>query len=812
MKPFSSAKVLLPALAGCALSLLVSSCASAQQAPDNIALGKKVTFNKPPNYALCKDADDNIQLTDGKLASEGKLRNIENTTSIWVQKGTVGWSNTMPVVITIDLGSEQPISGVSYSTAAGRAGVVWPGAIYMATSDDNKTWHAAGNLVALSRKNGAPSANGYSTFKYVTHDLHTKGRYIAFGVVQTPYAFVDEIAVFKGDDAWLEQPISGETVPSMEDLVKQTIITSYAQRRLNDDIAAVRAEVAKSAIAASRKSTFEARLDKDAEATANILALPADFKTILPLNDTHRDILAVRGELLAAQGLKPLTVWKQHRYAWLPLLAKPDTKTKLQLDFSMLKNQFRSDNVLLTNATGQEQHATLQLGNPPAGAQNGWLQVYSVAWTDTQQGTPVADALLPVTANNGSYQIDVPAGMTRKVWFTVDSSKVPAGSYKSTFTVNGVSVPVSLDVSKIAMKTPRFSMGMWDYTNTPKYSGLTAENRAAAIAMMRSHYVDTPWATGSALPLPNAAAFDAQGNLTGKLDFTNFDNWVALWPGARNYFVFPSVPDSIAGSKIGTPQFDAKVGSWAKAISAHMTSLGLKPSQLGLLLVDEPHSDPQDAIIAAWAKAINAAAPELTLFQDPTWERPDQTKIQDAITQIDILCPNFPIFKRGGEPVQKYFEHLRDQGKTLWFYQCTGPVRLYDPQQYFRYQPWQAFNIGATGQGFWAFGDTSGAETSWNEYATARVSYAPAFIDKNTVYDSVHWDATREGLEDYEELAMLQDAINASAARKTGAQKVLDNAVATITATWTGDYKWDNDIDPALADQQLRKVRKMLEE
>jgi hypothetical protein len=243
-----------------------------------------------------------------------------------------------------------------------------------------------------------------------------------------------------------------------------------------------------------------------------------------------------------------------------------------------------------------------------------------------------------------------------------------------------------------------------------------------------------------------------------------------------------------------------------------MKSLGLKPSQLGLLLVDEPHSDPQDAIIAAWAKAINAAAPELTLFQDPTWDRPDQTKIQDAITQIDILCPNFPIFKRGGEPVQKYFENLRDQGKTLWFYQCTGPVRLYDPQQYFRYQPWQAFAIGASGQGFWAFGDTSGAETSWNEYATARVSYAPAFLDKNTVYDSVHWDATREGVEDYEELAMLQDAIKASAARKTGAEKVLNDAVTTIIATWTGDYKWDNDIDPALADQQLRKVRKMLEE
>ena len=812
MYNFKRSKVLLPALAGCAFSLLLASCASAQQPPQNIALGKTVTFNKNPNYALCTDPEDKIQLTDGKLSSEGKLVNVENTTSIWVQKGTVGWSNTMPVVITIDLGSVQPISGVSYSTGAGRAGVTWPGAIYMATSDDNKTWHAAGDLVPLSKKNGTPPADGYAAFKYVTHDMHTKGRYISFGIVQTPYAFVDEIEVYKGDDAWLNQPFSGEAVPSMDDLVKQTITTSYAQRRLYDDNVAIRDEVKKANISASQKSTFIARLEKDSQATAQMKPLPVDFKTILPLNDTHRDILAVHGELLAAQGMKPLTVWKQHRYAWLPLLAKPNTKNKVALDFSMLRNQFRSDNLMLTNASGQEQHVSLQLNNAPQGAQNGWLQVYSVAWTDTQQGTSVADALLPVAAQNGSYQIDVPAGMTRKVWFTVDSSKVPAGTYKSTFTVNGVSVPLSLDVSTTTMGKPRFSMGMWDYTNVPKYSGMTEQNKQAAIAMMRSHYVDSPWATGSALPPPPASSFDAQGNLTGKLDFANFDSWVAMWPGARHYFVFSSVPDSFAGSKMDTPLFAAKVGSWAKALSAHMKSLGLNPSQLGILLVDEPHSDPQDAIIAAWAKAINAAAPELTLFQDPTWTRPDQTKIQDAITQADIICPNLPIYMSGGEPVKKYFENLRAQGKTLLFYQCSGPVRLYDPQVYYRYQPWQAFDIGATGQGYWAFGDTSGAETSWNEYATARVSYAPAFIDKDTVYDSVHWNATREGIEDYEELAMLQDAIKASnnAAWKSKAQKVLDTAVAKITGSWTGDYTWKDDTDPELADVQLQKVRDLL--
>jgi hypothetical protein len=817
MNYLNNTKVLLSALAGCAFGMLPASCAYAQSSV-NIALGKTVTFNKSPNYKLCTDPNDKIQLTDGKYSSEGNLQEAENTTALWVQKGTVGWQYVKPVIITIDLGSVQPIAGASYSTAAGSAGVAWPAAIYITTSEDNKTWHYAGDLTSLSQRNGTPPADGYANFHYATHDLQTKGRYISFIVVQAPFAFVDEIEVYQGNNAWLTKPAAGREISSMDNLVKENAITSRAQHRMNEDIAGVLEEIDKSSLSPGVKSTFTARLDKDAAATAQMEPLPEDFKTILPLNDIHRDILAVRGELLAAEGQKPLAVWHQHRYAWLSLLAKPDTQNQPQLDFSMLRNQFRSDDLLLTNASGKSQAVTLQLKHPPRDLQNGWLQVYSVAWTDTAQGTPVADALLPMEPQNGIYLIDVPAGMTRKVWFTVDSSKVPAGSYKSTFVVSGagqqINVPVSLNISKVAMNTPRMSLGMWDYTNGKGLYGINPQNRKAAIDMMRSHFVDTPWASSGALPRPDAADFDAQGNVKTKLDFSNFDQWVALWPGARHYFVFANVPDVFAGAKINTPEFNLRVGSWAKVLSAHMKELNLQPKQLGILLVDEPHSDTQDTIIAAWAKAINATAPELTLFQDPTWPRPDQAKIQDAITQADILCANFPTYKNGGATVQKYFEDLRAQGKDLWFYQCSGPVRLYDPQGYYRHQAWQAFANGATGQGFWAFGDTSGVPTSWNEYtfATARVNFAPAFLDKDTVYNSIHWDAVREGIEDNEELAMLNDAIRTSsnAAWKQQARQVLNDAVQAVTQSWNPAYNWKQDKNPGLADAQLQKVQDML--
>ena len=798
-------KVLLPALSSYAFGLLLISCAHAQQ-PVNIALGKNVTFNKRANYGLTADPDDELQLTDGKYSAS------ETASSIWVQKSTVGWNNVLPVIITIDLGSVQPISGVSYSTAAGVASVSWPNAICMATSDDNKTWHYVGDLIELSPK---PPASGYHTFRYTTHDLQTKGRYISFAVADVPYTFVDEIEVYKGDDAWLNQPTPGRVITDMTDIAKRALITSKTQRRLNDDIADIRDKINQANLSPGAKSTFIARLNIDATAAANMQQLPIDFKTILPLNNTHRDILAVYGELLAAEGQKPLTVWHQHRYAWLPLLAKPDSSDETQLQFSMLRNQFRSDDLLLTNASATSQNVTLQLKNAPQNTENNWLQIYSVAWTDTAQGTPVADALLPVDAKNGVYKIDVPAGMTRKVWFTVDSSKVPAGSYKSTFVISGagqhVNVPLSATIANMAMGKPRFSLGMWDYTNGDGAYGITPKNRAAAISMMRSHFVDLTWASRAALPQPKAQDFDAHGNFTGKLDFSNFDAWVKMWPGARHYFVYLMVKDTFAGAKINTPEFNVRVGSWAKVLSAHMAKLKLQPEQLGILLVDEPRTDAQDAIIAAWAKAINTTAPELTLFEDPIW---DEAKNQDAFSQVDILSPQLPIYNRGGEPVKKYFSDWRKQGKILWLYQCTGPVRSYSPQQYYRYQPWQAFAIGATGEGFWAFGDTSGAPTSWNEYLSRGFGFAPAFLDTDTVYNSVHWDAVREGIEDYEELAMLQDRIKTSndGAWKSRAQDVLNNAVAVITSSWTGNYNWQDAKDPDLADEKLQLVRNMLQE
>lgn len=803
------------------LVFVLAGSAAAIGAANNVALHKKATVSPRSNYSYTKDRDP-AQLTDGIYAStQGKWNLDSRVTHLWTKKGCLTWVKRKPVIITIDLGSVQPISGLIYSTAGGIAGVTWPTAIYVAVSNDGKTWHYAGDLVALSTSTGhRPPNKGYANFRYITQDLKTHGRYIKLGINQRKFVVCDEVEVLRGPDALLQQS-AGAVIPPMKEFSERKTITKKAQRRQNADIASVRKLLHKATLLAvknpgMKKSAWATRLAIDAAATRSLSLLPVDFKTIIPLTDVHRDILAIHGELLAARGFSPLTLWKVHRYAYRPLVEIPTHEYAAQISLSMLKNAIRSDSLLLTNATGEPKTVHIRLENPPAGAQDGWLKLTHAIWTDTLRGTPVQDALMPMKKQNGAYTMTIPAGLTGKLWITVDASKVPSGDYTSAIVITSgsqhLTAPMKLHVSNLVMHKPRMSMFVWDYTNRDKMYGLTKANRRAAIKLMQSHFVDSPWAVW-VFPRIEKGDFNAQNELTGKLNFSSLDQWVSMWPDARNYFVFWNISNkkSFAGKKMGTTAFNARLGSWMKTLVAHWKTLGLEPSQLVLCLVDEPNTNVEDHHMILWGSAIKAATSKVRIYSDPIWHDPTESKyFPKSLLIPDILSPH------PGWSTPLYQSFHRRYGKTLCLYNGPGLHHTGDPQLAYRQMAWRVFAIGGKGEGFWAFGDTAGAKTSWNAYTASGPIYAPAYIDKNTVYDSIHWDAAREGVEDFEVLSMLQDAIKKCSditLRKT-AKRVLDNAVKSVNSDVINNpsYKWAKGTNPFVVDKQLSRVRKMLVE
>jgi hypothetical protein len=757
----------------------------------NIALGRPYVLDSTPRYSQSTESGDAVQLTDGQYAP--------STETMWTLPLTVGWQSVIPVIFTIDLGEVQPISGASFNTAAwSPAGVNWPFGIFVLVSNDQKVWRQAGDLVKLSHQAGRvqPPAEKGGNFRFQTDQLKTRGRYVRFVAVPNGmFAFCDEVEVYRGPDSLLAGSITGPIVKDATQLARIAATNAGIDRRLEGDLAAVRGRLAKSRLPQDQKKVLAARLDAVEQGIVNLPdADPDTFRTVFPMNDSQAEILAVNGLLLGGEGLTALSASKMDRYAYVApfdaFQSDGGATDEPALSIEMMGNEFRADSLLLTNASEKPIAAKIRLRSLPGGP-----------WTDTAAGVPTA-AALPTTNNvGGVYSVVLPAGLTSKVWFAVDSSKLEPGDYQGSLLIESAEKPIDvrfhLRVSAVRMNQPRLSLGMWDSSNDGRYG----KNTEQAIRMMDSHFLDTPWANLDVIPWPSADYFDESGKLIKPMKFDALNQWIKQRPNARRYYVFANVSDEFAGMKAGTEQFNVRVAAWARALAEHMISRGLKPEQLGLMLVDEPGTDEQMRRVLHWAAAIRQASPRPIMYQDFDFVQGDNTRgpdylklAHDVATSVDAISPQFILYHRGEQAAVDYFEELRRNGCRFGFYQCMGPVKTYSPLVYYRLLSWQAFIHHAEELGFWAFYDKGNAISSWNEYDSSARQYTPVFIDPKGITSGIHWEAVREGIEDHEYLAMLQDAADrtADARLKSEAGALIKSITNGLTQRYVDDYAWSD--------------------
>ncbi|MFQ6042113.1 MAG: hypothetical protein ACE5PV_14750 [Candidatus Poribacteria bacterium] len=760
---------------------------------ENIAKGKKYKLTPRPNYSYCTDAGDTVQLTDG-VYTKGYF---------WTQKSTVGWQNAHPVIITIDLESVQPIGGVSFSTAAGTAGVQWP-SILIFVSDDGKIYTYAADLVALSAEHSQPKAEGYARHRFWTDKLRTHGRYVAFLVSGNgPYVFVDEIEIYRGQDEFLDEPLAGKKTANLKQFFAKLEVTQLMKRRLRNDAT----EVRKSLEGIVKKEKLAQELDAIEKEIPMIAEVSAEgFRTVLPLNDLHRRIFAVQAAIWREKGVKRVIVWQKNRWDMLSP-TEPPREGGAEINVAMMKNEYRSAAFNISNAGPGQRELGLSIVGLPGGTNPNYITVHDVPFTDTKSGVPIAAALPYARKERGSFRLEIPEGMTRQVWLTFHPPvDMPAGEYTGKIVIASDvhDVPLRLNLYPFTFpEQPTLHLGGWDYTDRDHHYDVTENNREALIEHLREHYVDTPWATSNVMP---RGKYDERGNMIEAPSPGNFRKWVQRWPNARNYYVFASVGRRFSGFDMGTRAFKNAVAQWITWWVEKLGKWNIKPEQLSLLLVDEPSSHEQDRIIIEYAKVIQEAQPDVVIWEDPTWREP--WKATGELFEVsDVLCPNMVMWIEGGEKFAEFYLKQREAGRKLWFYACSGPGKLLDPYSYHRMQPWFCWKYGAEGVGYWAFGDSNGA-SSWNEYLAKKGAYTPVFLDENSVTAGKHMEAIREGIEDYEYLRMLRDRVAELESRgvkgKTidSAKKLLDSAAERVVScmTETENIYWKKSKERSVAD------------
>ena len=371
-------------------------------------------------------------------------------------------------------------------------------------------------------------------------ELATHGRYIALLVeANGPFVFVDEVEVYRGPDSLLSRPVPGHAWSDVRMYHEAMRTTLGLRRRVSSDLSQIDGALNGASVPEAVAHALEAEIKAvgSAAATARVDD-DAPFRTVFPLTELHRRVFALQAVVWRARGLQGVVAWPAERWDMLSPTALP-TPGDVTLEVTLMNNEYRSAAFNLSNAGQSSKPVRLVIEGLADGVNPAYITVHEVPFTDTRSGVPVAAALPVVAQREGRYNIELPAGLTRQVWFTVHPRNLTPGEYKGRVALigEGVSQPIIPFRLRIAPITfpdhPALHLGGWDYTDRPRSYEVTPQNREAFLGQLREHFVDTAWAQSEVL---RPGTYDVDGRMVKSPDPAEFRTWLDRWPGARRVF------------------------------------------------------------------------------------------------------------------------------------------------------------------------------------------------------------------------------------------------------------------------------------
>ncbi len=682
-----------------------SPAAAGEPAGSNLALGKKCAFSPRPNYSHCTDAGDADQLTDGKTTKD----------YFWTQQGTVGWSafrwprSASPRTRRADRGRHAANRG-----GQGRRHLA--NGVYVLVSDDGKpiagraTWWPCtkpptGRCPATTRSSDWKEA----TFARAAAMCSWSWCRCRAGVIYSPTrskSFEDRTTCLppRPRDRWYAARARFSNRPASNGASRAVSLATSGRSALPSTRPLERGGPPRLAsevetLAQTAPLTILRRRDLFARCCRSARTTPGCSSP----RRSSGGAWGCRSRRRGGRSLGPADPFA------VPAAGGPPLRVEL------MRGEYRGGpSIWPCDRAAIE--VRLRFSGFPGGTAPGWITVHQAEWTDTSQLVPVVSAL-PVAKRDGrGWVVNVHPGLVRQVWLTIHPDDVAPGEHAGRIEIEGEGLPpqsIPLAIRVWPMRFPQQTtlwLGGFSYTDNRAQRGVTAENHEAFVAHLRERFVNAPW--GSAAVLRDFEFVDGRPDRV-RLNTERFDRWVAEWPGARAYLVFLSVAHysgaietSLGGAALGSEEFDQRVGTWIRSWVEHLRSKGIAPNRLGLLIHDEPHEGSDITALLAWARAIRKAAPEVLIWEDPTYRQP-QNAPPELFEACDILCPNRPMWLEHAAAFEPFYRKQQEAGRTLQFYSCSGPAKLLDPYSYHRLQAWQAWQAGANGSFFWAFGDTA---------------------------------------------------------------------------------------------------------
>jgi len=467
----------------------------------------------------------------------------------------------------------------------------------------------------------------------------------------------------------------------------------------------------------------------------------------------------------------------------------PEARPTSEIRLMSYVNEYESFAINITNV-GMNDAEVIVTGEELKGEGNAALAPEAVQLRQTMMSSYMdrclSDALPALDQARG---LTIPPWETRQLWLTLQAKDCDGGEYVGRIKLRAIGVgegelevPLRLKVYPVVMPSPS-RMAFCNWTGF-----LTKDERR--LKDLLDHYTNV-FIAGSPPIL-----FDEKVNLVEEPAFEAYDKAFQALRGKARFLVagFQNAVRFRGDVEYMSETWREGYAKALKLFVAHLREIGIGYEDFAFYSHDEPGLLKGPIIDAVYevARLTKEIDPCVQIYANPTG-RANSENLAKLRPYVDIWCPFLTLIKRDPE----LLEFLRGTGKPLWCYEAEGRVKELHPLDYYRMQPWVAWRYGLDGAGFWTY--------EYRDLWDKRAEYGLIYGGEGPV-PSKRWEAYRDGIEDYNYLALLSEVVEEAEARGVAsalvkeARSLMQRAVAEITEgqervddimRWVEDFPMD---------------------
>ena len=403
-------------------------------------------------------------------------------------------------------------------------------------------------------------------------------------------------------------------------------------------------------------------------------------------------------------------------------------------------------------------------------------------WQELRGGQVVADPLVPL---NAAGRLDLPAGESRQVWITLPARDLPPGQYEwtllaeplATLALKGSapskSVTLRLDVRPLRIATsPDFAVYNWDYAKSE-----------ADVRNLYEHKVNF-FLHGTRMPLP---VFDSDGNASGDTDYSGYDRMLrikmkyARKAGGQILFAYGIIRDFHRGIA-KRQKWEFRSPAWDRAFRYaythwldHLKGLGLRYDEYSVQVWDEATHANVDYVVEG-GKLLRELDPNVRLTMDGAQSLAEVKRMDPY---IDVWVPHLTTLGTAKDRVE-LLQYYLQTGEPVYSYTCSTFMKARPAYSYHRRKPWIAASYGVQGTFYWAYNSWRG--DPWNDFDGPIADCGVIYPGAGTPIDSRRWEASREGIEDWQIIRLLEGFASAAGHSGQPARELIRRAIKDVVA------------------------------